>query len=203
MRAAVQQTIETFGQLDVAIANAGILGRGATFRNLTTTEIERVMAVNVNGAVNTASAALEAVIERQGQIVIISSVYAFVNGAGALPYAMSKAAVAQLGRGLSIRTRTAWGIGDDRLLRAVGDRHDRPRRRRAPRSGRTAVADTEVPPQANRPDDRRHRDRRRPRVPSPTRRHATTVASAVRDAGHCGTGRSTGRTHAHRPCTRR
>lgn len=28
MHAAVQQTIETFGQLDVAVANAGILGRG-------------------------------------------------------------------------------------------------------------------------------------------------------------------------------
>lgn len=101
MQAAVQRTIETFGQLDVAVANAGVLGRGATFRNLATTEIERVMAVNVNGAVNTASAAIEAVIERQGQIVIISSVYAFLNGAGALPYAMSKAAVAQLGRGLT------------------------------------------------------------------------------------------------------
>lgn len=101
MQAAVQHTIERFGQLDVAVANAGILGRGATFRNLTPTEIERVMAVNVNGAVNTASAAIEAVIERQGQIVIISSVYAFVNGAGALPYSMSKAAVAQLGRGLT------------------------------------------------------------------------------------------------------
>jgi NAD(P)-dependent dehydrogenase (short-subunit alcohol dehydrogenase family) len=34
--------------------------------------------------------------------VIISSVYAFVNGAGALPYSMSKAAVAQLGRGLAV-----------------------------------------------------------------------------------------------------
>lgn len=101
MRLAVQHTIDRFGRLDVAIANAGVLGRGATFRNLTTTEIERVMAVNVNGAVNTASAALEAIIERRGQIVMISSVYAFLNGAGALPYAMSKAAAAQLGRGLS------------------------------------------------------------------------------------------------------
>ena len=101
MRDAVHQTIETFGRLDVVVANAGILGRGATFRNLTTAEIERVMAVNVIGAVNTASATLEAVIERQGQIVMISSVYAFVNGAGALPYSMSKAAVAQLGRGLT------------------------------------------------------------------------------------------------------
>ena len=101
MRDAVQRIIGAFGHLDVAVANAGVLGRGATFRNLTTTEIDRVLAINVMGAVNTAAAAMEAVIERRGQIVMISSVYAFVNGAGALPYAMSKAAVAQLGRGLA------------------------------------------------------------------------------------------------------
>lgn len=101
MQAAVREAIATFGQMDVAIANAGILGRGATFRNLTTTEVEGVMAVNVGGVVNTASAAFESIIERKGQFVAISSVYAFVNGAGAIPYSMSKAAVAQLGRGLS------------------------------------------------------------------------------------------------------
>lgn len=65
----------------MAVANAGVLGRGATFRNLTATEIEHVMAVNVKGVVNTATAALEAIIDRKGQIVIISSVYAFLNGA--------------------------------------------------------------------------------------------------------------------------
>jgi NAD(P)-dependent dehydrogenase (short-subunit alcohol dehydrogenase family) len=33
---------------------------------------------------------------------VVSSVFAYINGAGAIPYAMSKAAVEQLGRGLGV-----------------------------------------------------------------------------------------------------
>ena len=102
MRSAVAQAIERFGRLDVAIANAGILGRAATLRTTSPAELERVMSVNVSGAVNTVAAAIEPVIANRGQIAVISSVYAFINGAGAVPYAMSKAAVAQLGRGLNV-----------------------------------------------------------------------------------------------------
>ena len=102
MRAAAARTLEVFGRLDVAIANAGILGRAATFRTLGPDDVGRVLAVNVTGAVNTAAAATESVIANRGQIVVVSSVYTFMNGAGAIPYAMSKAAVAQLGRGLAI-----------------------------------------------------------------------------------------------------
>jgi NAD(P)-dependent dehydrogenase (short-subunit alcohol dehydrogenase family) len=45
---------------------------------------------------------LESVISSRGQIVLVSSAFAFINGAGAIPYAMSKAAVEQLGRGLGV-----------------------------------------------------------------------------------------------------
>ncbi|WP_325096733.1 SDR family NAD(P)-dependent oxidoreductase [Mycolicibacterium vinylchloridicum] len=99
---AVTRTIEEFGGVDVVIANAGIMGRGATLRALEPTEVGQVMSVNVAGVVNTVSAAMESVISRQGQIVLISSVFAFINGAGVIPYAMSKAAVEQLGRGLGV-----------------------------------------------------------------------------------------------------
>ncbi len=102
MRSAVAQTIERFGRLDVAVANAGILGRAATLRTTSPVDLERVMSVNVSGAVNTVAAAIEPVIANRGQIAVVSSVYAFINGAGAVPYAMSKAAVAQLGRGLNV-----------------------------------------------------------------------------------------------------
>jgi NAD(P)-dependent dehydrogenase (short-subunit alcohol dehydrogenase family) len=47
-------------------------------------------------------AALPHVIERRGQMVVIASVYAFLNGVLATPYAMSKAAVEQLGRSLRL-----------------------------------------------------------------------------------------------------
>ena len=54
------------------------------------------------GVVNTVAATLESVISSRGQIVLVSSVFAYINGAGAIPYAMSKAAVEQLGRGLGV-----------------------------------------------------------------------------------------------------
>ena len=47
-------------------------------------------------------AAMDQVIAHRGQFVLISSVFAFLNGMGTIPYAMSKAAVEQLGRGLRV-----------------------------------------------------------------------------------------------------
>jgi len=98
----VRLTLEQFGRIDVVIANAGVLGRGGTFRTLTPDQVGGVMSVNVAGVVNTVAATLESVIGSRGQIVLVSSVFAYINGAGAIPYAMSKAAVEQLGRGLSV-----------------------------------------------------------------------------------------------------
>lgn len=102
MRDVVRQTVEEFGRLDIAIANAGVLGRGSTFRGLSPDLVDGVLSVNVDGVVNTVLASMEPVIASRGQIVLISSVFAFINGAGAIPYAMSKAAVEQLGRGLGV-----------------------------------------------------------------------------------------------------
>lgn len=100
--AAVAQTVDRFGGLDVVIANAGLMAKAATLRNTPAVDLETTLAVNVTGVANTVVAALPAVIARQGQVVLISSVFAFLNGMGAIPYAMSKAAVEQLGRGLRV-----------------------------------------------------------------------------------------------------
>jgi NAD(P)-dependent dehydrogenase (short-subunit alcohol dehydrogenase family) len=99
---AVANVVDRFGGIDVAIANAGVLSRSATVRNIATDTIESLFAVNVIGVVNTVQAALDHVIDRRGQLVLISSVFAFLNGMGTVPYAMSKAAVEQLGRGLRV-----------------------------------------------------------------------------------------------------
>ena len=58
--------------------------------------------MNVCGVVNTVQAAMDEVIANRGQFLLISSVFAFLNGMGTIPYAMSKAAVEQLGRGLRV-----------------------------------------------------------------------------------------------------
>ena len=99
---AVAEIVDRFGRIDVAIANAGILSRAATLRTTPASSIESVLAVNVTGVVNTVQAAMDQVIAHRGQFVLISSVFAFLNGMGTIPYAMSKAAVEQLGRGLRV-----------------------------------------------------------------------------------------------------
>jgi NAD(P)-dependent dehydrogenase (short-subunit alcohol dehydrogenase family) len=99
---AVAEAVDRFGRVDVAIANAGILSRAATLRTTPTSSIESLLAINVTGVVNTIQAAMDQVIAHRGQFVFISSVFAFLNGMGTIPYAMSKAAVEQLGRGLRV-----------------------------------------------------------------------------------------------------
>ena len=99
---AVADVVDHFGRIDVAIANAGILSRAATLRTTPASAIESVLAVNVTGVVNTVQATLDQIVAHRGQLVLISSVFAFLNGMGTIPYAMSKAAVEQLGRGLGV-----------------------------------------------------------------------------------------------------
>ena len=100
MQRAVATTVERFGGLDVVVANAGIVARAATFRAASSESFERVLDVNVMGVYRTVDAALPEIVRRQGHVVVISSIYAFINGVGTVPYAMSKAAVEQLGRAL-------------------------------------------------------------------------------------------------------
>jgi len=101
MRAAVAETVERFGALDLAMANAGIAqARLMTTRALGTEEWERVFEVDLLGVWRTVRAALPQVVERRGQLVLISSMYAFMNGMANSPYAVAKAGVESLGRTL-------------------------------------------------------------------------------------------------------
>jgi len=100
MQRAVASVVERLGGLDVVVANAGIASRVATFRASSPESFERVLDVNLMGVWRTVDAALPEIVRRAGHVVVVSSVYAFLNGVGAVPYAMSKAAVEQLGRAL-------------------------------------------------------------------------------------------------------
>lgn len=101
MLAAVAETVERFGGLDVAVANAGIAPpRATTARKVPPEEWRRVLDVNLIGAWHTARAALPQVSERGGQLVFIGSIYSFANGMLASSYAASKAGVEALGRAL-------------------------------------------------------------------------------------------------------
>jgi NAD(P)-dependent dehydrogenase (short-subunit alcohol dehydrogenase family) len=102
MQRAVATAVERFGGLDVVVANAGIASRGATMRASSPESFARVLEVNLMGVYLTVDAALPEIVRRRGHVVVISSIYAFTNGIGAIPYAMSKAGVEQLGRALRI-----------------------------------------------------------------------------------------------------
>ena len=67
--------------------------RGWRRRGISTEEWERVFEVDLLGVWRTARAALPQIVERRGQIVLISSVYAFMNGMVNSPYAVAKAGV--------------------------------------------------------------------------------------------------------------
>ena len=101
MMACVAEVVEKLGGLDVAVANAGIAQAGfASARAISGEEWERVFEVDLLGVWRTVRAALPQIVERQGQMVVVSSVYAFVNGMGNSPYAVAKAGVESLGRSL-------------------------------------------------------------------------------------------------------
>ncbi len=102
MQRAVATTVERFGGLDVVMANAGLASRVTTMRAMSSENFDRVFDVNTHGVVETVQAALPEIVRRRGHVVVVASVYAFVNGVGAIPYAMSKAAVEQLGRALRL-----------------------------------------------------------------------------------------------------
>ncbi|WP_067707971.1 short-chain dehydrogenase/reductase [Nocardia yamanashiensis] len=99
---AVAATVERFGRLDVAVANAGVTARLATVRAMPPEEFEKVVRVNLLGAYYTAHAALPHILETRGHISLVSSIYAFTQGAFVAPYAASKAAVEQFGRALRV-----------------------------------------------------------------------------------------------------
>jgi NAD(P)-dependent dehydrogenase (short-subunit alcohol dehydrogenase family) len=101
MMSAVAETVERFGGLDIVVANAGIAPQKlATARGMPGEEWERVFAVDALGVWRTVRAALPQIVERHGHVVVVSSVYAFVNGFLNSPYAAAKAGVESLGRSL-------------------------------------------------------------------------------------------------------
>ena len=89
---AVGQAVEAFGRLDVAVANAGF-GVAGPFERLALDDYRRQFETNVFGVLRTAAAALPALRQTRGTLVIIGSVSGHVPTAGASAYAMSKAAV--------------------------------------------------------------------------------------------------------------
>lgn len=97
---AVAETLERWGRLDIVIANAGFGVVGA-FAKLSVDDYRRQFETNVFGVLRTLHAALPAVVESHGQLVILGSVAGWTASPGASPYAMSKFAVRALANSIT------------------------------------------------------------------------------------------------------
>ena len=73
INAAVTATVETYGHLDIVIANAGICGFGA-FSELSDSEWDETIAVNLTGVFKTLRAAVPFLVQSEcGRVVVTSS----------------------------------------------------------------------------------------------------------------------------------
>jgi NAD(P)-dependent dehydrogenase (short-subunit alcohol dehydrogenase family) len=138
------EAIDTFGPLAVLVNNAGVTGGFARVADLKAAALERMLAVNVTGAILCSREAVRRLSTvwggAGGSIVNVSSLAARLGGAGEwVHYAASKGAVESFTVGLArevagegVRVNAvAAGIVDTEMHFAAGDPH------RAKRTGAT------------------------------------------------------------------
>lgn len=117
---AVAQTVDAFGKLDIAWANAGVVSRGGVpsvaggeyvaFEDLTEDDWQHVLGVNLSGVVYTAQAAVPALKSNGGgTILATSSAASLVAYHNIAMYSATKAGVNGLVRGLALDLGR-WGI---------------------------------------------------------------------------------------------
>src|SRR3954465_4250342 len=101
LAAAVQRTVETFGGLDVVVANAGIAPL-TTVATSSAHALAHTIEVNLIGAMLTAHAALPEIAERRGHVLLISSAAAFTVLPGMSAYCAAKAGLERFGDALRL-----------------------------------------------------------------------------------------------------
>jgi short-subunit dehydrogenase len=110
VREAADRFRKELGPIDILIANAGI-GTSDHATRLTPEHAEKVIGINVLGAVNSVSAVLPEMVERkQGRLVAISSLAAYRGLAKSAAYCASKAALTAYFESLRIDLRNT-GVG--------------------------------------------------------------------------------------------
>jgi NAD(P)-dependent dehydrogenase (short-subunit alcohol dehydrogenase family) len=104
LESAVEQTVEQFGGIDVAFANAGIeIAHSA--RGVPLVEMERIADINFTGVFRTVRSTLPHVIERRGYVLITASLAAILHGAPISHYAATKAGVEAFGNAVRMEYR--------------------------------------------------------------------------------------------------
>jgi NAD(P)-dependent dehydrogenase (short-subunit alcohol dehydrogenase family) len=125
----IAMAIEHFGRIDLLVNNAGIVGSQA-FEDATLADFDHYWRVHLGGPVNTVKAAWpHFVAQRQGKIVLVTSVSGLFGMRGQATYAAAKCAVVGLMRILAIEgaehgilVNTVSPVGYTRMHPAAGSR---------------------------------------------------------------------------------
>lgn len=119
-RSAVDRVIETYGRLDVVVANVAVPGR-LPLRAQTVEDFERAMRVNVTGHWVTAQAALPSMLDAgRGTFVFVGSAAGVTSPGRSLAYEVSKAGQLALMRHIAVRYG-ARGIRSNAVVLGVID----------------------------------------------------------------------------------
>lgn len=102
VEAAVDQTLATYGGLDVMVNNAGVYPGNQPIETVAEADYDRVLNVNLKGVYFGSQFAAEAMREGGGSVVNISSIAGLVGFDGATVYAASKGGVTNLTRALAV-----------------------------------------------------------------------------------------------------
>ena len=109
MQQVVEQTLLNLGRIDIVFANAGVAAFGP-IAYIEPDAWKRCIEVNVFGVFNTIRAALPAIMQQRGYVLINASSSSFAHPPVMSAYAASKSAVEAMGNSLRIEM-AAHGVG--------------------------------------------------------------------------------------------
>jgi NAD(P)-dependent dehydrogenase (short-subunit alcohol dehydrogenase family) len=123
---AVGATVERFGAIDVAIANAGIAFTGS-LATAPVEQVERTLAVNLLGVWRTDRAVIRQILDQRGYLLNIASLSAISHAAMMGPYTTAKSGVEALSDALRMESAPSgaavgcayFGFLDTDLVRAA------------------------------------------------------------------------------------
>lgn len=101
-QAAANQTLQSFGRIDILVNNAAVLGKGTPFEQIPEADWDRTMAVNVKGMWQCCKAVVPVMRQQgKGKIINISSDTIFIGAPMMLNYVASKGAILAFTRSLA------------------------------------------------------------------------------------------------------